>query len=141
MPGTPNSNMSVAKKLYEAFNSKNKALLDLALSPSSVDVPLAPGQGPGRQGLKDAMEGYFASFPNLFITNEAFIATGNTVVVRSTIRANQRGEFASVGASGRPVQVMAIDIHELCGGLITRTWHVEDWLSGLFQIGALPLKK
>lgn len=35
---------------------------------------------------------------------------------------------------------MAIDVHELCNGKIVQTWHVEDWLSGMFEMGALPFK-
>ena len=31
---------------------------------------------------------------------------------------------------------MAIDIHRLENGQIVQTWHIEDFLSVLFQIGA-----
>lgn len=138
--GSPKNNIKVVKKFYKAFNTKEKNLLDQALAEDWVDVPVAPGQGPGRQGMKDAMDGYYASFPNFTVVNEDFITNGNKVVVRSTIHATQKGEFSSVKASDKPIEVMAIDIHELCGDHIKKTWHVEDWLTGLFQMGALPLK-
>jgi hypothetical protein len=31
---------------------------------------------------------------------------------------------------------MAIDIHRLENGQIAETWHIEDFLSVLFQLGA-----
>lgn len=138
--GTPKANVAVVKKFYEAFNTKNKALLDKALDKNWVDVPLAPKQGPGLEGMKAAMDGYYASFPDFKVTNEDFVTEGNKVVVRSTIRATHKGEFAGVKPSGKPIQIMAIDLHTVCNGLITKTWHVEDWLTGLFEMGALPPK-
>ncbi len=91
--------------------------------------------------MKGAMDHYYASFPDFNATNEEFIVSGNKVVVRSTIRATQRGEFASVKPAGKAVQIMAVDIHELCAGKVVKTWHVEDWLSGLYQMNALPLAR
>ena len=31
---------------------------------------------------------------------------------------------------------MAINIHRFKDGKIVKSWHIEDWLSGLFQMGA-----
>jgi hypothetical protein len=38
------------------------------------------------------------------------------------------------------LKLMAIDIHQFCDSRVTQTWHVEDWLSAMFQMGALPPK-
>jgi predicted ester cyclase len=56
--------------------------------------------------------------------------------VRSTIRATHEGELFGIPGTGMPIQFMAIDIHRLQGGQIVETWHIEDFLSVLFQIGA-----
>lgn len=38
---------------------------------------------------------------------------------------------------GREFTIMTIDIHEFNDdGLVQTTWHLEDWLGGLFQMGA-----
>ncbi len=140
-PASATQSIALVKNFYLAFNSKNKALLDGVLSPDWIDLPPAPGQGPGLAGMKGAMDHYYASFPDFSATNEEFIVSGNKVVVRSTIRATHSGEFASIKASGKAVQIMAIDIHQLCAGKIVKTWHVEDWLTGLFEMGALPQTK
>lgn len=140
-PLPSSKSIALVKNFYEAFNTKNKNQLDIVLAKDWVDVPLAPGQPAGLEGMKAALDFYYASFPDLNVTNEEFITHGNKVVVRSTIRATQRGDFASIPASNKPIQIMAIDIHELCNGKVVQTWHVEDWLTGLFEMNALPLKK
>ena len=127
-------------KFYQALRDHDKSLLGEVLAKDWVDVPAAPGQAPGLEGMKAAMDGYFQSFPDFSPSNDAFIVEGDFVVVRSTIRATQKGEFAGISPSGKSIEITAIDIHELRGGRIVRTWHVEDWLRGLFQMGALPPK-
>jgi hypothetical protein len=41
---------------YEAFNGKTE-LLDAVLTNDWDDIPLAPGEAPGRAGLRVAIEG------------------------------------------------------------------------------------
>ena len=113
-------------------------LLDDVLSAGWIDIPMAPGQKAGRAGMKGAMDGYFQSFPDFNVVNQDMIAEGDKVVVRSEIHATQSGAFAGVAPSNRPFTIMAIDIHQICDGRVVKTWHVEDWLNGLFQMGALP---
>lgn len=133
--------IALVKNFYEAFSNQKKEQLDVVLAKDWIDIPISPGQQPGLEGMKGAMDFYNASFPDFKATNEDFIVQGNKVVVRSTITATQKGEFATVPASNKPIKIMAIDIHELCNGKVVKTWHVEDWLNGLFAMGALPLKK
>jgi steroid delta-isomerase-like uncharacterized protein len=140
-PGRPAANIELVKTFYASFNTKNKALLDNVLAPDWIDIPLAQGQGPGREGLKEMMNSYFASFPDMNVKNEDFITQGNQVVVRSTLRGTQKGAFAGVKPSGKRFEILVIDVHQICNGRVLKTWHAEDWLSGLFQMGGLPLQK
>jgi steroid delta-isomerase-like uncharacterized protein len=139
-PGTPAENIALVRNFYEAFNTHSKPMLDAVLADDWVDVPLAPGQGPGREGMKGALDGFLASFPDFHVKNEDSIADGDKVVVRSTITATQRGAFSGVTATGKPLTIMAIDIHQICNGRVVQTWHVEEWLGAMFQIGAMPPK-
>ena len=37
----------------------------------------------------------------------------------------------------RKFTIMTIDVHEFNkDGMVQKTWHLEDWLGGLFQMGA-----
>jgi len=122
---------------YEAFNRKDAALLDGILSERWVDIPPAPRQIPGRQGAKDFLAQLTAAFPDLAIKIEDVLQDGNKVTVRSEISGTQRGPFMGRPGQNRKMNIQAIDIHEFKAGRIVRTWHTEDWLTGLHQLGVL----
>jgi steroid delta-isomerase-like uncharacterized protein len=121
---------------YDAFNTKDPRLVDRILSEDWVDTPLAPGQPPGREGMKHLVVQLRTSFPDLKVTNEEILQDGNKVIVRSQLTGTQRGDFAGLPTKNRSINIMAIDIHEFRDGRIVRTWHTEDWLTGLHQLGA-----
>lgn len=123
-------------KFYEAFNTGNTALLDKALAYDWLDHPTAPGQGPGLAGFKPVVVYFRTAFPDLHATVEDVVIQGDKVVVRTIIRGTQQGEFLSVPATGRPVTFMAIDIHRIANNRIVETWHVEELLSVVQQLGA-----
>ena len=121
---------------YEAFNTKDPRLVDSILSEGWEDIPAAPGQPAGREGMKHLIAQLTTTFPDLKVTNHDILQDGNKVTVRSEMTATQRADFLGVPAKGRTLRIMAIDIHEFRDGKIVRTWHTEDWLTGLHQLGA-----
>jgi steroid delta-isomerase-like uncharacterized protein len=120
---------------YDAFNTKDPRLVDRILSEDWVDTPSAPGQPPGREGMKDLIAQLTKTFPDLKVTNEEILQEGNKVIVRSQLTGTQRADFVGLATKNRAVNIMAIDIHEFRAGRIVRTWHTEDWLTGLHQLG------
>ncbi len=38
-------------------------------------------------------------------------------------------------SKNRKMDIQVVDIHEFKDGRIIRTWHTEDWMSGLRQLG------
>ena len=62
---------------------------------------------------------------------------GNKVIVRSTISGTQQGDFLGLPPTGRGILIQAVDIHEFKNAKIVRTWHTEDWMSGLRQLEQL----
>ena len=129
-------NIETIKLFYQAFSANNPALLDQVLAPEWDDIPLNPGQGPVRDAFNPVLSGFHRVFKNLKFTNDDILESGSKVIVRSTIEGTQAEDFAGIPSKGRLVQIMAIDIHEFRDGKVVKTWHVEDWLSGLFQMGA-----
>ena len=121
---------------YDAFNTKDPRLVDRTLSEDWVDIPAAPGQPPGSEGMKHLIAQLTTTFPDLKVTNEDILQDGNKVIVRSQLTGTQRADFVGLATKNRVVNIMAIDIHEFRDGKIVRTWHTEDWLTGLHQLGA-----
>ncbi|BBE73568.1 ester cyclase [Oharaeibacter diazotrophicus] len=122
---------------YETFNQNDPSLLDRIIAEDWVHIPAAPGEEPGREGFKKLIPGFAATFGNGKLTIEDIVQEGNKVAVRSSYTATQVGPFAGFPAKGRPFTIMTIDIHEFNDqGMVQKTWHLEDWLGGLFQMGA-----
>ena len=72
--------------------------------------------------------------PDLDWAIEAMHQDGDTVVVRSRATGTPVAPFFGVDGQGRSFDIMTIDIHELEDGKIVRTYHVEDWATGLQQL-------
>ena len=137
LPAFAATQMSETVKLfYQAFSSNQPDLLDQVLAPEWEDIPLNPGQKAGRDGFKPMIGGFNQTISGLKITNDDIIEAGDKVVVRSTIEGTQAGPFAGFPSKGRSFKIMAIDIHQFKDGKVVKTWHIEDWLSGLFQMGS-----
>jgi steroid delta-isomerase-like uncharacterized protein len=122
---------------YEAFDKNEPALIDKVLSKDWTDVPSPPGQPAGPEGAKRVLAMLTSTFPDLKVTTKDVIEQGNKVVVRSEITGTQRSGFLGFPTKNEKLQIMAIDIHEFKDGKIVRTWHTEDWMTGLRQLGVL----
>jgi predicted ester cyclase len=68
------------------------------------------------------------------VTIEGILQDGHKVIVRSTITGTQREPFTGFPVKHRKTTIHAVDIHEFQDGNIVRTWHTEDWLTGLQQL-------
>jgi len=130
------ANTETVKLFYQAFSQNQPELLDGVLAENWEDIPPNEGQEIGRDAFKPFVTGFHQIFSDLTIVNDAIIDAGDTVVVRSTISGTQAGTFAGFTSKGKPFSVMAIDIHQFQDGLVVKTWHIENWLGGLFQMGA-----
>jgi predicted ester cyclase len=127
---------------YEAFNGKPE-LFDGVLSEDWDDIPLQPGQQPGRAGAKflvESLEKVFSDFR--YVVEEIIDARGDDgngiVGVRARMHGVHTGEFLGIVPTGREAEVRTHEFHEIVDGRIVRTHHMEDWLSWLLQIGSWP---
>jgi len=130
-----------------------RRFVDLVLNKDQIDsagqffwedmveqVPL-PGQGPGLGGLKDALRGMRAAFPDMHWTVEEQIAEGDKVATRFEWTGTHRGEFLGVPATGRAVKVWGVVIDRLEGGKIKDTRIIMDSLGLMTQLGVFPPPK
>ena len=121
---------------YEAFDKHDPAILDKILSENWSESPTEPGTKPaGREDVKGMLVKLTTTFPDFRIKIEDIIQEGNKVVVRSTITGTQAKEFRGFPSKNRKMTMQAIDIHEFKDGKIAHTWHSEDWMTGLRQLG------
>ena len=117
------------------LHDHDPAPLDRILGETSVDIPSAPGLPPGPQTAKDSLALLTTTFPELKVTIDDIIQDGNEVVVRSHITGTQKASFLDFPAKNRTLNIQAIGIHQFKNGKIARTWHTENWVAGLRQLG------
>lgn len=120
---------------YEAFSKNDPAILDQILSPNWVDIPAPPNQPEGPPGAKPLLAGLKTTFPDLKLTIKDIIQDGEKVVVRAEMTGTQKEAFMKFPSKNRKMIIQVVDIHEFKDGKIFRTWHTEDWMTGLHQLG------
>ena len=118
---------------YRAFTDHNPDLLDEVCAPDWQDIPLAPGQAPGPEGLKDQIVSVFLkAFPDLKIVVHEIVGSPGRAGVRASITGTHLGEVMGVPPTGQHVDIALHEFHHLEDGRLTHTWHLEDWF-GLFN--------
>jgi steroid delta-isomerase-like uncharacterized protein len=122
---------------YEAFSQKNPVLLEQILDERWVDIPAPAGQPAGPNGAKALLAELSRTFPDLNLAIKDVLQDGDKVIVRAEMTGTQRAAFMGLPPSNARLSIQVIDIHQIEDGKIVRTWHSEDWLSGLMQLGFL----
>ena len=122
----------------EAFNKGNLEVLDELVAQDVVDHDPAPGQPPGREGMKQFVTELRTAFPDLQLAIENVVAEGEYVAFNYTINGTHQGEFMGVEATGNQVSVKAMEMVRIAGGQMVDRWGNTDQLGLLDQLGALP---
>jgi predicted ester cyclase len=126
------------QRLYDAFSLKNPDLIDAAVSPDWQDIPLAPGQGPGPEGMKPVIRSVIAAFPDVQIVVHDLLQLPGRIAVRGEITGTHQGDLFGIAPTGKAVAFRIHEFHALDGQRITTTWHMEDWFGLFLQLGRFP---
>ena len=124
--------------LYRAFSEQNPDLVDAVLAPEWDDIPLAPGQQPGPAGIKPIIRMLAAALPDVQITIHDTVQQPGKVAVRAEISGTHLGELFGIAPTGKKVSFRLHEFHTLAYGLVTTTWHMEDWFGLFQQLGQFP---
>lgn len=131
------------KKIMNSFIEEviNKQNLNAANNLVSEDftehVPF-PGQGPGREGLKFALNSMFLGFPDMKWTVDEQIAEGEKVVSRFTWTGTHKGEFMGIPPTNKRVKVWGVVIDVVRNGLFSESRIIMDSVGLLQQLGVMP---
>ena len=97
--------------------------------------PPVPGGRAGQKGTIAFLHQVFADFR--FQVEEVIVAE-NRIVCRALLTSRQVGEFLGIAATGRTVVMHTMEIHTVKDGLITETWHIEDFFGTYMRLTAKP---
>lgn len=121
----------------EAINRKNwDAIHDIVAEDFVEHVPF-PGQGPGRDGLRNVIGVFTRAFPDIQWTTHEQIGEGDTVVSRFSWTGTHRGEFLGIPATGRRVTVWGVVIDVVRAGKFAESRIIMDALGLMQQLGVM----
>jgi len=135
--GASPDDLLAVRTFYRAI-SGDPDLLDAAVTPDWQDIPLAPGQQSGREGMKPLIAAFKAAFADIEITIEDVIGAPGRLAVRAVMTGRHTGEWFGIAPSGKAFEMPIHECHRIENGKLTHTWHLEDWMSVFKQIGQLP---
>jgi len=131
-------NKQVFRQLIEeGFNNGSLGALDELCTPDFIEHQegIMP---PTVKGLKGAILSLRTPFPDLVLTIEEIIASGDKTWARITGRGTHQGIFMGQAPTGKPFAITVIDICHFENNKIAEHWGVADRLSLMAQLGLLP---
>ncbi|SAK44510.1 ester cyclase [Caballeronia ptereochthonis] len=126
------------ERLYRAFSSKDVALLREAVTPDWQYIPEPPGQKPGPNQMIPIFADLANALPDMRIEILDMLTQNNRVGVRAEVSGTQSGPLMGIAATKKPIRFAIHSFHELRDGRVSKTWHLEDWLSVFRQLDAVP---
>jgi predicted ester cyclase len=120
---TPEANTALARRwTEEVINDKNLAVLDEILAPSMVHHGASFPDAVGTEEVKTSLGRLLDAFPDMDLTVDTTIASGDLVAVRWSGPATQEGRWLGIEATRAPVEISGINIYRIQCGKIVEGW-------------------
>ena len=127
------------RRMYDLISTGDVEGFGDVLADDFVEHEELPGLEPGKRGVMAFFRMYIAAFPDLRMSAEDVIASGDKVVARARATGTHRGEFMGMPPTGKHVDVQLIDIIRFGDdGLAHEHWGVFDSMAMMQQLGAIP---
>jgi steroid delta-isomerase-like uncharacterized protein len=134
-------NLQLAREAVAAINAHDIDSYVNLLDDSFVGESETIGTIHGRDGARQLWQTLFQAFPDLKYETEQIIASGDHVVVRSTLTATHQGSFAGIAPTNKKVSWGSCVIAEIRNGKAIRTRTYADNVSLFRQLGVLSMPK
>ena len=127
------------RRMYDLINAGDIDGFGDALADDFVDHEELPGLAPTKDGVMAFFRMYIAAFPDLRMSPEDVIASGDKAVARVRATGTHQGEFMGMPATGKSVDVQLVDIIRFGDdGLAREHWGVFDQMTMMQQLGVIP---
>jgi steroid delta-isomerase-like uncharacterized protein len=141
--GTENSQIEANKAAgmrfaTEVLSRHNLDVLPELVAEGFVEQNPVPGQGPGRDGLREFLHAMFQAFPDLEWRPQEMVAEGDRIATWSIWTGTHAGDFFGVPATSRKVSVEAWTLDRFRDGLMIESRIIMDVMGLMQQLGALP---
>ncbi len=132
-------NEAAMRHFFEQVNAGDVNAAVELLADGFVEHEAMPGFEQNKEGARQLFRMMIAAFPDLRFDAEDILTSDDKVVSRSRVSGTNKGEFMGMPATGKSINVQAIDIVRFGNdGLAAEHWGVMDMMSIMQQLGALP---
>ena len=136
-------NKAIIRRLIEAYNKHNVALLDDLMSPDFVDHTM---QLQGLENFKKFETTFIKGFPDYHETIEDIIAEGDKVWIHFKVTGTHTSEWNLFGVplapTGKKITYTGLGIWRIVNGKVVERKSVRDMLDFFRQIGIIePTEK
>lgn len=125
---TQQDNKAILRRFSEeAFNNGNLAVIaETYIQQDAIE------------GLHHFIASLRTAFPDLHSTIETEVAEGDMVALRTTMSGTQAGEWQGIPATGRKISWPIMVFNRFENGKVVEGWVINDQLSVMRQLGAIP---
>jgi predicted ester cyclase len=95
-----------------------------------------PGECWGRETSIKVVSNFANTIPDMKFDIKEVLVADDRVIVRGEVSGTPAGELFGVPHTGRSFRIMAVDIQTIRDGKISKTFHMENWLSAITQLRA-----
>jgi steroid delta-isomerase-like uncharacterized protein len=127
----------MAHFIDEVINARNIDAIDNLVAENFIEHIPFPGQGPGREGLKFAIQSMFKGFPDMHWTVLEQISEGEKVVTRFTLTGTHEGNFMGIPPTNKRVEVWGVVIDVVKDNIFSESRIIMDNISLLKQLGVM----
>jgi steroid delta-isomerase-like uncharacterized protein len=134
------ANKLAMRRFTEFINTADQNLgEELIAEDAQFWVPGRPESMRGLAGYMNVLGMMRSGFSDVQWSLEETIAEGDKIAARFTMRGTHDGTFFDVPATGRKIEVRAMNFYRLVGGKFVEEYGQPDLLGLLQQIGAGPV--
>ncbi len=143
MSTSPEANNAIAEKFFNSVWSKGDfSVLDTLISPDAVDHSTVGGKPKTEKGsasFRAIVTMFRSAMPDIHLTINDEIYTGNMVVHRWTLVGTDTGGVMGMPPSGKQLTFSGITTVRMANGKIVERWANVDELGLLQQLGVAPI--
>jgi len=130
------SDHQLADRYVEMINTHDPDAVDRFVAEDYVNHNAFVADG--REANRQFWTVFFAGLPDVRVTMEDLVVSGDRVVGRFVYRGTHTGDLMGIPATGKPVEMRSIDIWRVQNGMFVEHWDELNLLQVFQQIGALP---
>jgi len=130
-----NTTKEIVRQFYDRIISQGDlSAIEQLVHPEFVEHNTLPGAASGREGLRQFVLGFHASFGQVNYAIDDLIAEDDRVAVRGVVHAIHHGTFRGIAATHRQIQWDTIHMLRVQDGLIIERWVQVDMVGLMKQI-------